>query len=426
MSILADFTLIIPTHNRPEKIKFLVNLLSNYKDEFNVIFLDSSENSIKQQNKKLISSHFINNKIKYSYYEFDITHEPFEKFYFGLSQVKTNYCSFCADDDVVFLECVEEIIEFLNLNSDYSAAHGYYFSFQFDQDEIAVQDVVYYKNNLYHDKWGERVHSLFSNYEATFYATYRTEALKDFFSLAFIANTALWKELILALASVMSGKIYRIPTFYYGRRVGQSLPFKNWHPHEIFSTKPHLYFTDYLNCRTALIDHFSVTKNITESEEKFFDLSHLFYLKNYLEPAKLESLCNEDYEKSPSVEGFFYKTQTKQANLLQKNYKNRRKTKRTLRVALSMILRELLLPLGYIMFQRFGFLKPIMKKIGEWVFPNIIITTLADKRLSIPYSFGNEFFLRNLPRGHRPNTKDVSLIVSNMEKYTGHTHYEEL
>lgn len=419
MSILADFTLIIPTHNRPEKIKSLVNLLSTYPAKVNIIILDSSKTEIKKSNKELIINCFSHKNINYSYFEFDVDCEPFEKFYFGISQVNTNYCSFCADDDVVFLECIEEIIQFLNLNTDYIAAHGYYFGFRFDKDGVEIQDVTYYKNNLCHDDWAQRVQSLFSNYEATFYATYRTQTLKDFFSLSLGANTALWKELILALASVMSGKIYRISSFYYGRRIGQSLPFNNWHPHEIFSRKPDLYFTDYLQCRNSLLSHFGLKNTITAAEEKTFDISHLLYLKNYLDPTTLDTFLNEDYEKSHSKEGDFYQTRAIQANQLQKNYKSRKGTKHTLRMAISMMFRELLLSLGYKIFQRFDFLKPIMKKIGEWIFPNIIIKSLSNKTLSVPYSFGSEFFLRNLPRGHRPNTKDMNIIISTMENYAG-------
>lgn len=413
MGSLDDFTLIIPTHNRPDTFKCLVNLLSQYKRKLNLIFLDSSEDETKNKNKSLINS-LLGQHISHSYHEFDSKSEPFEKFSFGVSQVKTSYCAFCADDDVVLLEGVEHIIEFLNSNADFAAAHGYYFNFQVSKDGFEIQDVVYSRNNLCQEARMKRVYALFSNYEATFYATYRTQAIKDFFSLASSLNTALWKELILALASVMSGKIYRIPSFYYGRRAGGSLPFNNWHPHEIFSKKPDLYFTEYLKCRETLLNHFHVTR---AEEEKIFDLAHLLYLKEYIVPQQLEAFCSETSQESHSKEGLFYKTQKTRETLFQKTYTKRKVTQHKSRLALSMILRKMFLPLGYKLLNKFIFLKPFMKKAGERLVPNVIINKASDNALAFSYNFGSEFFLRPLSRDYGPNQKDMNLIIANMEKY---------
>lgn len=413
MGSLDDFTLIIPTHNRPDRFSCLVNLLSRYQGPIHVIFLDSSEDDVRSGNKDLIK-HLLGHPISYSYHEFNGTCEPFEKFYFGVSQVQTNYCAFCADDDLVLLECVEQIVEFLKTHSDFVAAHGYYFSFQFSKEGVEIQDVVYSRNNLCQEERMKRVYSLFSNYEATFYATYRTQAIKDFFTVALPLQTALWKELSLALASVMAGKIYRLPSFYYGRRVGDSLPFNNWHPHEIFAKKPDLYFTEYLKCRDELFKHFHVT---SPEEEKVFDLAHLLYLKEYISPQQLEAFCDENAGQSYSKEGVFYKTQKMKEALLQKTYKDRKRIHHKLRFMISMLVRKVLSPFGHKLLNRFTFLKPYMKKIGERLVPNVLIKNVSDTPLAFSYTFGSEFFLRPLSRDYGSNDKDMNLIISNMEKY---------
>ncbi len=413
MNKLSEFTLIIPTHNRADKFTCLINLLSKYKTVFHLIVLDSSENETKTKNKHALKR-LLKPNVSYVYHEFSTSCEPFEKFYFGISRVKTKYCSLCADDDILFLENVEEIVAFLESHSEYIGAHGYYFNFQLDQDGFEVQDIVYSRNNLFEDERMKRVYALFSNYEATFYATYRTQIIKDFFLLSLTVDTALWKELILALASVVSGKICRLPFFYYGRRVGQSLPFNNWHPLEIFAKKPDLYFQDYFKCRAALFQHFDVNG---AEEEKIFDLAHLLYLKNYIDPVQIEMFCNESFEESHSEKGVFYKSQKMKESIFKNIYKNRKGTHNKARLAISIALREILLNLGYKLVHRFNFLKPFMKKIAVYLIPNTIIHNTSQKSLSIPYNFGSEFFVRNLPSGHRPNKKDVDFIISNLENY---------
>lgn len=415
MHLLSDFTLLVPTHNRSEKLISLINLLSTYKHHLKVLFLDSSAAPAKNKNRSAIELK-LNNNVDYSYFEFEEDCDPFQKFYFGISKVKTKYCAFCADDDIVLLESIEEILKFLEKNPPFVAAHGYYFGFQVDPLEVHVRDIVYYKNNLSGGDLKKRIHSLFSDYESTFYATYRTSVIKDFFALALQMETTLWKELILSLSSIMAGKIYRIPNFYYGRRMGESLPFSNWHPYEIFGKEPELYFKDYLKAKKLLFNHFYGTTPLTH-EKKLFDLSHLFYLKKYLDPKQLDAVWEGSFENDVSKKQVFYENQKNQADCLDVSYKKRRISKYSSRLFFSFTVRELFLPLGYKLTRKFSFLKPLMKKVAEWVLPNITIKNLRQKSLAKTYTFGNEFFLRDLPRGHRPARKDMEFIIGQMENY---------
>lgn len=412
---LLDFTLIIPTYNRHETLVRLLRFLKEYNSQLNIILLDSSDEEIKVRNKKTIST-LLNSSLVINYFEFDKSYSAFDKFCFGASKVFTSFCAFCADDDLIFLDCVEDIIGFLKLHPDFVAGHGNYFNFYLSENACDVQDIVYFRNNLTQDYQMQRVFSLFSNYESTFYATYRTEALKNFFPLISQVNTVLWKELILAVSSVMSGKICRSSKFYYGRSTDESVHLADWHPYEIFSKEPVQYINDYLKCRKALFDYFGITQENKDSM-KDFDLSHFFYLRNFLDPEMLKVFFSkEDASDKPKVE-LFKKIKLVQLKKLHQKYRERREIKNTIILKFLMSIRELLLSIGYRVVKHFKFLKPIIYKVGCFFFPSVSVKRIHHQNLSRKYNFRSEFFLRELPRRGKVTQKDMEFIIMNLERY---------
>lgn len=289
-------TIIIPTYNRPDKFGRLLRYLNKTDRKINVVILDSSDKDVRDCNQKEISA-LKRSKLKISYFEYSPEISPFKKYGEGVSKADTEYVMFCADDDIPFIPTLDNATDFLQEHSDYAAAQGFYMNFCIDQKtkRKLVQHVVYASESIGGDDCLERVGQFLEKYEALFYAVYRREVLGRAFKLIKDVQTTHWQELILATSTILQGKIKRLPEFYYARLSNESSDFTNWHPHEIFSRDPSLFFKDYLNYRSILFKSFP-EKFKTKHSHRTFDLAHLTYIRQFLEPEILKLIKHRSRE----------------------------------------------------------------------------------------------------------------------------------
>jgi len=282
------YTLIIPTYNRPTHLLRLLRYIFSFKPSFRILILDSSNADVQEFNSSTLS----HQAGEVEHIRFDPSIDVSSKFEQGIAMVKTPYCSFCADDDIVFVDSVMACIKYLEANPDYTAAHGYYFNFQFGE-RVVISSVVYWRDALTADVPLMRLVALMKNYEAVAYATYRTEVLRSIFSLARRVNTVLCRELLLGAATVLNGKVYRLPQFYYGRSTDASHPLESWHPHEILANSPEILLNDYVRYREALLEYLQPINGEPLSQQlRVFDLAHLRYLHNFLAPEILDFIID--------------------------------------------------------------------------------------------------------------------------------------
>ena len=280
LSIDSSYTLIVPTYNRPSHLLRLVRYLCSFNRSFRVLILDSSSSEIQECNKRGLDPY----SDKVEHIPFDSATDPISKYEHGISLVETPFCSFCADDDILLVDSATLCLEFLRSHPDYVAAHGYYFNF-LPRDEVEIQALTYWRDSLRAEAPLERVVALMQDYEALFYAIYRTDVIRAIFPQSRRVDTFLWKELILAAASVLSGKIARLPQFYYGRCTGPSHRFENWHPHEILAKSPEVLISDFAKYRAALFKQFAINEGPDgEARARAFDLAHLAYIAPFLQP----------------------------------------------------------------------------------------------------------------------------------------------
>ena len=68
-------------------------------------------------------------QLEIHYQAYDESLNPYAKVREGLAHVATEYCSICADDDVVILPAIERCVAELERRSSLALAHGYYFNF---------------------------------------------------------------------------------------------------------------------------------------------------------------------------------------------------------------------------------------------------------------------------------------------------------
>ncbi len=125
--MISKCTIMIPTYNRPKYLKRILSYYNGFEENYNIIIADSSLNKNKEINKKYISA-FSNLNILYlDHYSPKIN--AFHKFADMVNYADREYCVFCADDDFITPNGINQSVTFLEKNPDFSCAQGHYISF---------------------------------------------------------------------------------------------------------------------------------------------------------------------------------------------------------------------------------------------------------------------------------------------------------
>ena len=212
-------TIIIPTYNRPRYLKRILSYYNEYVGNYNIIVADSSSDENKKRNEEIISS-FSNINISYINYPSEIN--PSYKIADALNHVNTKYCVFCADDDFIIPNGIDQSIDFLEKNPDFTVAHGYYISFYLKNDKRKKQhfywDPIYpYKSITFSDA-KYRLNYQFSNYYPTFYAVHRADFLKMIFEeTTEFTDDYRFGELLPSMLTLIYGKMKYLDVLYAAR-----------------------------------------------------------------------------------------------------------------------------------------------------------------------------------------------------------------
>lgn len=300
-----DYTLIIPTYNRPREFRALLNYLCDQKAEFKILVLDSSDAETMNENKIFTGQISLNTE----FISFPSDTPPFEKFWKGAQKVETAFCSLCADDDVIVVKSIPEIVDFLKKDSSYVAAHGLYFSFM-AQEHITISDLVYNKDVLMNENPILRLRDLFQSYEAITYAIYRTPVFEKVLSQVQALDSLLGRELLGSALTAAMGKVKRLPLLYCGRSLSASHFYESWHPIEMLLTSPDYLYQEYGKYRKILINAFKDSNNLYSEDEltKLIDITHFSYMSEFLAPNILSYLSDRimnKYVKSDIMTGLW-------------------------------------------------------------------------------------------------------------------------
>jgi len=276
---MADntYTLLIPTYNRSRSVASLLRYLDALNAPFRISVLDSGTQDSRTQNKKCIDSL----SLRCEYFEYPEETHPFDKFRMGVEAVQTPLCGFCADDDILLIDALQETITFLEDNSDYHVAHGYYFQFADRSDRLDVATMTYYTPSYDMEDPLERLHALMRHYQALTYGTYRTQTLARIFNLTRPVTSILARELLSSALATLHGKVARLPVIFHGRNLGPSSSYSNWHPLEWLMTDAPGLFAEYMGYRDILLkelDHLGSSSRSPRDAARIVDLIHAQYL----------------------------------------------------------------------------------------------------------------------------------------------------
>lgn len=279
-------TLIIPTYNRPNFLKRILDYYSQNNINFDIIVADSSTQQNKEINRKVVQS-FPNLKILYLH-KFSSKLVSHQKFAQMVNYIKTKYCVFCADDDFVVPDGINEAVVFLEENPDYSAAHGSYIHFYLHTNSMGVKkfwwNFIYPYESITSSNAVTRMTSHFNKYNQVMYAVRRTNVVlkvyKEF--IKYKIDPFLFGEFLPDMLTIIYGKIKRLNMFYAARQAFSTS--SSYWPSLMDATNKGAYDKEYAKFKECLISNMIKNTKLSKKEiQLIIDTNMSAYLKTTLQ-----------------------------------------------------------------------------------------------------------------------------------------------
>ncbi len=291
-------TLVIPTFNRVDDLKRLINYLEKVEIQSNVMIFDSSSDDNKNINLEAVYSSSLN----IEHHSFSVDIHPYEKMHVGLQKVQTKYISACADDDLIILPGLRESIKKLNeANENSIACHGLYFNFAFTNQRIDIRYIEQAHSHVVGASQIERLNNFMHSYQVLFYSVQRTSVAKLCFAHSERFSTTLLKELHSSVSQILQGEVHRVTTPYLARNTAPSLNYSGWHPHQLLADKPEKLFQDYLIFRDTLLGQMERGLAKNEFKSEIIDMIFLKYLGAFISEPVMQFILKERLEGKKSA-----------------------------------------------------------------------------------------------------------------------------
>jgi glycosyltransferase domain-containing protein len=265
-----DISIIIPTKNRS---KYLFKLL-NYYEAVNfmgqLIIIDSSDKNIFINNKNFIDSKK-NLDIQHQFK--DINELNARKY--ALKFINKNYIAQSGDDDYYEPIGVQKIINFLNINLDYSCASGYTYATSYNLDKNLIKgSTKYYLQSSEKNTSLERLKDLklentpvidFSIYRRKIFEKIMYHTLDDERANLFFKR--IFNEYTFRIYSFLFGKCISLNIFYLVRlRVKENNQIASQNMKQIYINDKKSFFLSYYLLIRKIINLFKQL-NLLNSEE---------------------------------------------------------------------------------------------------------------------------------------------------------------
>lgn len=273
---MSKVDLVIPTHNRAKYLKRILDYYSYINPKFNFIVADSSNKLNKKKNKKLIEQY---PKLNILYLDkFPEKLEQHYKFARMVKYLKSKYCVFCPDDDFIVPNAIDQCVNFLEKNPDYSAAHGSYISFFVKRSLLGSKSfkwrLLFTSKSITSDKPIERLSKHLENFILVLWAVRRTrvvQACYEEFEKTKIDPYLLpvLGELLPDTLTVIFGKVKSINTFYGAREYLSQI--RGYYPSLIDAKKVGKYDLNYRKFKQCLLNNLTTNPKTREEFSRNID-----------------------------------------------------------------------------------------------------------------------------------------------------------
>lgn len=268
MMALQNVTVIIPAHNRPERLRRLLDYYSH--TDIKILVPDSSDQPFADAEK---------------YPDVTYLHRPKLHFLLKLKEVLpmicTPYVLYCADDDFTVPSAIARMAEFLDTHPDYSTAQGHYLTFTPKKGKISFYPryIRYFDKQITGETPRERLSQEKNMYASLLYSVIRTEAFQRMYAACFNPDGSLrFRNLFLAEeffnhAALIFGKYATLPCFYSARERIAGSATETTVPVSVIKTS-HKYQSEYQGFLLALAELLEAQEGC-RLEEAFSFICHI-------------------------------------------------------------------------------------------------------------------------------------------------------
>ena len=212
-------SVVITSFNRPNFLLRAVKFLLSYKLPIQLIILDSSS-------KKIENIEFNNLVTEYNIIvkKFDTDIFVTEKIARGCDFINTDYSVICPDDDFFSTASLLKCVDFLDVNPDYSSAHGLHFCHTSYEKTIKngfnLFQLYYKGKSIIDEKSSDRINKYLTG-ESHYHPFYAVHKTKDFKLIwkninLFVDDWSL-SEYFPSCLSLILGKMKILPILYASR-----------------------------------------------------------------------------------------------------------------------------------------------------------------------------------------------------------------
>lgn len=264
--MISNVTVIIPAHNRPERLRRLLDYYS--RTDVRILVPDSSTHRFSDAD---------------SYPQITYLHQPGMHFLLKINEVlpliKTPYVFYCADDDFIVPEAVEKLVHFLDAHPDYQTAQGHYLTFepQKKKIEFTPRYVRHFDKKIEADTAVGRLKQYKDFYASNLYSVIRTDTFKRMYTACFTPEGTLrFNNLFLAeeyfnLFSLIHGNYATLPVFYSARERIPGSATNTTVPFAVIATSPE-YKQEYDGFIHTLAEELAGQDNLAPEQARTFIL----------------------------------------------------------------------------------------------------------------------------------------------------------
>lgn len=290
---MEKVTIIIPTHNRPDYLQRLLDYYHKYGSDFDIIVADSSSEENKKINKKIILSFSDLNIRHIDKYPEEIA--AFHKFSDVVNYVKEKYCVFCADDDFLTPDGINQSVAFLEKNPDFTLAHGLYVDFWLKAKKRRGKQffwgIRYTNQSIVLSDPKTRLVEYLSKYsQGTICGVHRTDFLKMIYKefLESKVDPFLFGEMLISALTLVYGKMKCLDVLYMARQLVLSRPTL------MDFTDKGKYDADYSRFKQCLVVHLHKKSQLSiEESRKIIDDAVSINIKRDYSPNLMQILTSK-------------------------------------------------------------------------------------------------------------------------------------
>ena len=279
---------VIPTYNRPVKLRVLLAHLRSCGVKEDIIIADSSSFNAKEQNRIACKQYDA------IYLDFDKNIAPNLKIIKTLDKVSSEFLAIFPDDNILVPQTINNCRSFLVENSDYVSAWGYVLNSETYKDIFDIYALMWFTPSFDAGSGVARMHRLLNRYDPYIWGVHRTDAFRKSMELSLrVGKRIVWQEISIVLSLALQGKIKRLDQIVYlrdGEKPTSSLI--DIDPFYAFLERPSLFFTEYRKYRLEMLRFYLENVQRYFSGEgkvfdftKFFDLCHMSGFQKTIEPA---------------------------------------------------------------------------------------------------------------------------------------------